>query len=209
MLSKGTSKLLSILVIAALLALGVTACGGGDDSTGSTATSTAAGESGSGESTGGGAESTTGEGAASKKGSAGFIVPGGDNSIQSYGEEADAGERKKAEEALAAYLDARAAGDWAKACAHLAATAVKPLEQLAASSPKLKGNCAALLAQLQKAVPPSELDSTLINGLASLRVQGNRAFALYHGPRGTDYFVLMEKDGDGWTVAALAPSPFP
>lgn len=224
-----TSKQLLALALAVLLALGIAACGSGGDSSSSTASSTATaaqettgttaeghgsgksggGQSGSNQDQGSGGGSA-GSSPSSSKGSAGFRTPGGDNSIQNFGDEADAGEVEAVTAVLGAYLTARAKGGWAKSCTHLAKAAVAPLEQLASSSPKLKGkSCAAILAALEGGVPASSRASTLIGPVASLRAEGKRGFALYHGPHGVNYFVPMVKEGGSWKVGALAPSEFP
>lgn len=228
------AKTLLVLAIAALLAFGLAACGGdSDDSTGSTSTAAGGGETakqapepadGKGNQKQGGDEEggATGSdrspsegdsgssGSGSGEGSAAFRTPGGDNSIQDFGEEADGEELGAAEAALVAYLDARAGGDWAKSCEYLAKAAVQPLEQLAESSPKLKGKgCAAIIGALMSQVPASSRANPLGDGVASLRFEGERGFALFHGPKGVDYFVPMVKEGDEWKVGAMAPSEFP
>jgi hypothetical protein len=197
--SRASSKLLPTLAIAAFLALGLAACGGGDDTTGSATGATTGGEKEPGSSDSG-----------SERGSASFLVPGGDNSIQEFGEEADSAELEEAEEALGAYLEARANEDWAKSCGYLAEEALTPLEQLAKASPQLKGaDCGQILAKLQASTPTSEEPNPMTDGLAALRVEDDRGFALFHGAKGTDYFILLSKRDDGWAVAALAPSEFP
>ena len=45
------------------------------------------------------------------------VQPGGDNSIQTFGVEGEVGQREQALATLRAYLNARVAGQWAKACA--------------------------------------------------------------------------------------------
>jgi hypothetical protein len=223
--SRNSSKLLLTLAIVALLALGLAACGG-DDSTGSTSASTTGADSNA--TTGGDSSSTTGadsnattggekktdsgssSGSGTEPGSAGFIVPGGDNSIQEFGEEADSSELEAAEEALAGYLDARATENWAKSCSYLSEEALAPLKQLTEASPQLKdADCAEILEKLLASTPQSEAASPLTDGLAALRVEGDRGFALFHGAKGADYFVLMSKQGDDWAVGALLPSEFP
>jgi hypothetical protein len=192
----GAPKLGLALVVASLLATGLAACGGGSDSTGSTAGAATA--------------ATADKGAPpSAEGSAGFRTPGGDNSIQNFGEEADAAEVEAATSTLAPYLAARAKNEWAQECAYLAKSAVVPLERLASSSPQLKGkDCAAILAAILSGASSSTAD-TAADGIASLRVEGDRAFALYHGARGIDFFVPMVKENGKWKVGALAPSEFP
>lgn len=227
---RGVSKSLLALAVMALLALSFSACGGSDDS-GTTAATTAQestattspSQEGSGEDQGsadngeddGGSEGSddSGSGDSSSgadEGSASFRVPGGDNSIQNFGEEPDESQLEEAEAVLADFLEARAKGDWSGMCANLAESAVAPLEDLASRSPQFKGaGCAAILkALLAKSPGPSRVN-TMSTGLASLRVEGERAFALYHGSDGNDYFMLMvDEDGD-WKAGALAPSEFP
>jgi hypothetical protein len=217
-------KTLLTVAIAALLAFGLVACGGGDDeTTGSTPTSsgttdgtaTAPENEGNGDNEKQAGDDESGASAgddsgSSQEGSAAFRTPGGDNSIQNYGEEADAEQRQGAEAALATYLDAREAGDWATSCEYLAKAAVEPLEQLAESSPQLKGKgCAAIVGALSAQLPTSSRANPLVEGVASLRFEGERGFALFHGPKSVDYFVpLVDEDGE-WKVGALAASQFP
>jgi hypothetical protein len=198
--ARDSSKLLLTLAIAVLLALGLSACGGGSDSTSSGAASTSNAENGSDAGSSGG----------SQQGSASFRVPGGDNSIQEFGEEADSAELEVAEKALAGYLDARAAGNWKQSCNYLSEDALAPLEKVAATTPQLKGaDCGEILEGLQGSASKSEIASPLINGLAALRVEGDTGFALFRGPKDAPYYVLMAKQGDDWKVGGLAPTEFP
>lgn len=224
-------KTLLALALASLLALAAVGCGSGDSTsstaTGSTATeqtTTSAQEAddngaaekqpgddkgGSGK---GGDDSSSGSGQASSagEGSSSFRTKGGDNSIQNFGDEADESEREAAEANIDAYLQARADGDWQKSCEYLAEAAVKPIEQLAQSSPQLKGKgCGAIIGALSAQLPASSRANPLVSGIASLRIEGDRGFALFHGPKGTDYFIPLVKEGDEWKVGALAASEFP
>ncbi len=214
---RGVRKLVFVFAIAALLALGLSACGGGDseDSTaGSTAATgqetTTSEDQGSGNGRSHESSSDDDSSADSDEGSGAFRTPGGDNSIQNFGGEAETTEVDAASAVLAGYLQARAEGDWAKACTFLAAAAVAPLEKLASGSPELKGKgCAAILAALSAGAPASTRANTMTDGIASLRIEGDRGFALYHGAKGIDYFVPMAEDDGEWKVATLAPSEFP
>jgi hypothetical protein len=218
-------KTLSTAAVVALLAFALVACGGGDDETTgatTTATTTTEGATTAPKADGGGGnekqagddsegdDSSSGGNSSAGEGSAAFRTPGGDNSIQNFGEEADADQLEAAEAALVAYLDARADGDWKASCEYLAEAATQPLEQLAESSPKLKGkSCAAIIGALSAQIPSSSRANPVVEGVASLRVEDDRAFALFHGPEGADFFVpMVEEDGE-WKVGALAPSEFP
>ncbi len=225
--------LLAALLAAALLAAALSACGGDSDdsSSGSTAASVpstttegqAAGGTdreqqddgaGSGNGDSGGGSSGDGggddEGSSADEPSASFRTPGGDNSIQNYGDEADMAEREAAATVLAAYLDARAAGDWAGQCRYLSKITRVPMEQYAERSPQTKGKgCAAALEALTGNAASANSPSTLTGPIASLRVEGVNGFVLYHGAGGVDYFVPMVKEGGAWKLGALAPSEFP
>lgn len=193
---KGTRKLLLALAFAALPASGLAACGS-DDSKDATAPAQQ----------GTTAPATT---EVEDSGSAAFRTPGGDNSIQNFGEEADTAEVDAATATLASYMRARAEDDWARQCATLAQVTIEPLQQLAARSPQLKGKgCAAILTALTAGTPRSTRVDTMTDGIASLRVEGDRGFALYHGAKGVDYFVPMAEEGGEWKVGALAPTEFP
>jgi hypothetical protein len=220
-------KLALLFAFAALLAVGLSACGS-DDSTDSTAASTPTTTQGPTATTtpddngGGGNQQSDDKGGASgsKSGDGGtglspdeesydFVTPGGDNSIQTYGEEADSSELDEAGAALTAYLDHRAAGDWAQMCEDLSKATLKPLEQLASRAPQFKGKgCGAVLEALMGKASAATRANTLAGPIASLRVEGDRGFVLYHGAKGVDYFVPMAKEGGKWKVAAIAPSEF-
>jgi hypothetical protein len=206
------------LALAALLALGLAACGGDSSSTAGSSAAVQETQEATGATTedhgsdksGGGRGGSADSSSASGKGSAGFRTPGGDNSIQNFGGEADSAEIEAATAALSGYLAARAKGDWAESCADLAKATVAPLAQLASSSPRLKGKgCGAILGALEGRAPASTRVNTLTGPIASLRAEGERGFALYHGPHGVDYFVPMVREGGSWKVGALAPSEFP
>jgi hypothetical protein len=190
---KGVWKLLCALAIAALLASALASCGGGDSGD---STSASTGETGAaGKSEG-------------REGSASFRTAGGDNSVQNFGEEADEEEADAANTALDDYLRARAEGNWDEQCEYLAKATLQPLEQLFAKSQQVKGSgCAATLAAFGSGAPASTRVDTLTgSGIASLRAEDKRAFALYHGTHGVDYFISMSKEDGEWKVAALSPT---
>jgi hypothetical protein len=230
-------KTLLAVVVAALLAFGLVACGGGDDDSTTSPTTTATTADGErtapapgDDARGGGNEkqigddksTSSGGGAGSPEkdepggnssageGSAAFRTPGGDNSIQNYGGEGDEDQREAAEAAVIAYFDARAAGDWAKTCEYFAAAGLKPLEQLAESSPQLKGKgCAAIMGALGRQLSAAQRANPVTEGIASLRIEDGQGFALFHGRNGADYFLpILEEDGE-WKVGTLTASEFP
>lgn len=189
------------LALVALLVAGLAACGGGDSED-----STAGRPSGSTEETS--AAPTTAD--AGSGSNAEFRTPGGDNSIQNFGEEADAEEVAAVTAVLGDFLKARAGKDFAGQCATLATSVVAPLEELASRSSQTRDKgCTAVLAMLLGDASADARVNTMSSGVASLRVEGDRAFALYHGPKGGDYFVPMTKEDGEWKVGALEPTAFP
>lgn len=181
---KRTRNTSLLFTLVALLALGLGACGSSDDSTSGSATSQ------------------------DTRTSTDFRTPNGDNSIQTYGEEASAAEISAASVVLNNYLDARAkGGEWERQCSFLAKSTLTPLEELVSRSPQLKGEgCAEILQLLTGKIPAPARTSKLSGEIDALRVRGERAFALFHGTDGVDYFVPLIEEGGEWKVGALAPS---
>jgi hypothetical protein len=200
------SKPLLMLAIVALLAATVAACGGGGSTASSTASTSARGTA----TTPATSPSGSGSSSPSREASASFRTTGGDNSIQNFGTEAGAAEVEAATAVLEGYLRARAKDEWATECSYLAKMAVAPLEQLASGAPQLKSSgCGEILAALEGRAPASTRANTLTGPIASLRVEGDRGFALYHGAHGVDYFVPMIREGGKWKVGSLVPDEFP
>jgi hypothetical protein len=200
-------RLLPLAVVA--LALGFAACGGDSDS-GSSSTAASPPPSSAEETTPEQQEQDQTESSADKGegGAVEFEVKGGDNSIQRFGSEADSSELDAAAAALQGFFDARVAGDWAGACTYLSKGAVEGFEQLAGGSKQLKGaGCGAILGTLSEGVPKGALEEAAQVDAGALRVEGERAFLLYHGAQGVDYAIPIAEEGGEWKVAALAGTP--
>lgn len=239
----GSARLAWALAAVVLLATAVSACGGGDETTGtgteadSTAAQGGAGDGSSGDSTSGagaergeegggdsdggtaGSGSRSGSGGGSSDGqssgggssgpSSEFVTPGGDNSIPEHGSEASSSERAQASQVLETYMQARQAQNQQAACASLSKAAQGQLQDLATAVPEVDrgDSCARILTQVDQRTPASARADTMTGPVASLRVEGDRGFALYHGTEGTDYTIQMEREGGAWKVGALVPYP--
>jgi hypothetical protein len=138
-----------------------------------------------------------------------FLVAQGDNSIPTYGSEASASQQAEATAALSGYLAARAGGEWSTACTGMAATVRKQLELLAGEAGSAKPSCADAYAKLSERVPASQRVSPLSGGLAALRVEGDKAFALFYGPREQQYMMPMVSEGGAWKVNQIEAVPWP
>jgi hypothetical protein len=141
--------------------------------------------------------------AAEAERSATFLVPGGNNTIPRFGREADAGEREAASTILEESLKAREAGDWAKQCTTLGPHELRTIEETSLLADKT--DCAGNLEE--NGLPIAETEGlradTMTGPIDALRVKGDRGYALYHGAKGKDYAIRMEKVGGRWKVGAI------
>lgn len=230
------SKTLAGALVVFLLAVGLAACGGGgDDSSSPTEATTQSQSEGSGSSAkqgeagsdgaGRSSKEGTGEESASRKqeaaefapkqhhdsggGSSQFIVKGGDNSIQEFGEEADSGEFAAAATALHDFLDARAEGNWAAACEYMSKGIVESFEKLAAQAKQAEGmSCAGILESLTNPAAAGAMKQEAEKAdVGSLRVEGERSFVIYTGTEGTVLAMPMTQEDGDWKVASIAGTP--
>jgi hypothetical protein len=215
---------------ALLLVLGLAACGSGDSSNSTASEAAAQGQSesspGGNASKQGGDDGKSGSGSLSGEeqsggefvpkhhndsggGSRQFKVKGGDNSIQEFGEEADASELAAAAAALHNFLDARAEGNWAAACDYMAKATVESFEKLAAQA-KEPGDTSCG-ATLEKLINPAARQSMKAEAekadVGSLRIEDERAFLIYTGTEGTVLAMPMANEGGNWKVAGLVGTP--
>lgn len=139
---------------------------------------------------------------------AAFVAPGIDNSVPTFGRESSPAERAAAGGNLRAYLSARAAEDWRRACSLLSDLTRSGYERLDRSRPRV--DCAKVLpalAPLKAGVVANPLGSS---ELVAFRTQGESAFALFHGPPAhQQYIVPMHHDASGWRPTQAAAIAYP
>ncbi|MGB8500013.1 MAG: hypothetical protein WCD85_18690 [Pantoea agglomerans] len=192
-------KRVAAVVLAAVIVVGVVSCGGGSSSAPPT------GEGGASST-----EQQAGGGEQSSEQSGGESVPGGNGDPRSFGEEADSAEREAALQAVEGFMKARAAGDWAVECSYAAREVIQQIEEFFANNPQMKGkSCGVLLAGLSEAQPKKTLRNNLGDSIDSLRVEGTKGFAIYHGTDGGEYAIPMALEDGDWKVAYLAPTKLP
>ncbi len=129
----------------------------------------------------------------------------GDNSIQTYGLEAGAGERAEVTAAVQEFLDARAARNWATACSLLAAKPLTEYETLLKDSTK-KGipACAEVMRVFATDVPDSAFaEEAEIAEVLSLRVDDEYAFLIYTRPDGKIYATAVAREGGSWKIVSV------
>jgi len=216
--------------LAAALAVFLVACGGGDSSS----STTTAADQGSAESTSSQGASAKGgdEGKSDSSGKSGsssppasdfapkhhsdsgggskqFVVKGGDNSVQEFGEEADTTEFNAAAVALHDFLDARAESNWAAACSYMSKAVVESFEKLAAQAKQVEGEgCAGILEKLTNPAAKGAMKAEAEKAnVGSLRIENEQAFVIYTGTSGTVLAMPMANESGDWKVASLAGTP--
>ena len=228
------SKTLAAGLAVLLVALGLVACGSGDSSSSTTTeaagqgqaeSNSGSGASAQGDAKNGGGEGKSGSGGSDRAGEAArftpkqhsdsgggskqFVVKGGDNSVQEFGEEAAAPELNAAAVALHNFLDARAEGNWAAACDYMSKGAVESFEKLAAQAKQIEDkSCAGVLEKLTNPAAKQGMKAEAEKAnVGSLRVEGERSFVIYTGIDGTVLAMPMANEGGDWKVASLAGTP--
>jgi hypothetical protein len=143
-------------------------------------------------------------------------VPGGDNSVQEYGVEADESARREAAIALQAYLNARAEEDWGAACSLLAQRPTEQLERLqraAAKQGKELNGCAGTMALLKEGEAQTQ-EQAQITEVLSFRgggdISGNPSYLIFKGPPGGTLFSMpMYLQGGAWKVGLARAAELP
>jgi len=141
-----------------------------------------------------------------------FLMPGGDNLVQTFGEEAPAAEREKASKAIHAWMKARVAEKWATDCAYLAVEYQQELvlDALAVTNERVT-NCPDALAFFGDAASGTS-GNTLTGPIDSLRIRDTKtgntekeAYAQWHGPKGIDWVLPLRKELGAWKVYSASP----
>ena len=227
----GAYRFVAVATIVALLAVGIAACGDDEATTDAASTPTTTGEA-TGASNGQSPKEKAGsrghdEGEEEKRaggvngsaaevepvplsvsggGSGQFRVKGGDNSIQSWGEE-DEGELAAAAEAVHGFYVARANLDWTAACSYLAKSMVEKLAQFASQSGQArKLDCPAILEALTRPLPADLRRESTIVDAGSLRVGEESSFLIYRGADRIVYAMPLENEDGAWKLTLIAPT---
>jgi len=146
--------------------------------------------------------STNSSSAESAEPRAAFAGKGENGELAMAGSESTPEEREAASSVVEESLKARAAGDFAGQCETLASELIKGLEARG-SKGILKKNCTTTLEGMARRATPGSLNNPMTEPLAALVVNGNLAFAFFHGAGGKDFVVPMEKEGSAWKVSSL------
>jgi hypothetical protein len=164
------------LVTAVLLVLGISACGGSNPATGTTAS----------------------RAVAVKAREAAAAV------IRKFGSKATPSQARQAEAVVHAYLGARASSEWGKACSYLTPERRSEFSRVAHSK-QIKGNgCADLLALVTKELSSTARAGLGKAEVTSVRVGKGRGYVIYTDA-GAEYATPMRLEGGEWKVAGIQP----
>jgi hypothetical protein len=136
-------------------------------------------------------------------GSEQFVVKGGDNSVQEYGDESDESELEAAAQVVHDFYVARATGHWSEACSLMSTSLLEQLEDLAAKSTKVKG-CPPFLEAFTSPLPASAWREITTIDAGSLRRDGEQGFLIYTGASKTVYAMPLKEEDGAWRVTALS-----
>lgn len=127
----------------------------------------------------------------------------GSPEIVKFGKPAPASDAEAASKVLAENLEARESGDFAGQCASL--TVVAQGEIVGAASKAKAKECPKKLEEL--AMPLSGTAALRVNTfdgtIDELRMEGQKAWALYHGNNSKNYAIPLQLEGGAWKVAAI------
>lgn len=135
-----------------------------------------------------------------------FIIPGGDNAVQTFGREATAAERKQASETIAAWMRARAVQDWAKDCSYFGSGYTENITTDAhgVTHGRVK-SCPEALAYFKHEASGDYVNNFKGTTVASLRIGEGHGYAQYHGNDGKDWIVPVERNEGEWKVSIATP----
>jgi hypothetical protein len=130
---------------------------------------------------------------------------GAEARIEGYGGEATGSSRAAVLAAFHRYLEAIGAGEYSSACANLAGFARHSLGQLAGEAGSGL-HCAAILPEFLTASAGATARQQVAGAVRKVRVQGERAFIVFHAPGARLYQMTMTREGGRWKVATVSAS---
>jgi hypothetical protein len=133
-----------------------------------------------------------------------FLIPGGDNLVQFFGQEASAAERERASRAIYAWMRARVAKEWAEDCKYLSQVYTRSLVNDARKVSSGKAtSCPQALAFFGPEASGTS-GNTLTGPIDSFRVRGVMAYAQWHGPE-EDWILSLRNENGQWKIENAGP----
>jgi hypothetical protein len=131
------------------------------------------------------------------------VPKGADDSVQTFGREADDAESAEATQAVRGFFGGRADGEWAAACYYVSAETTATLTGLV----KDGAGCVSALRELSRQAPRKALKQEARVKVGSVRIKGDQGFVIYKGMGGEWFAVPLNKEGGAWKLGALAGYP--
>jgi hypothetical protein len=128
------------------------------------------------------------------------------NRIRSYGSAVGGAKRAAVVDAMAGFMRALAAADYAKVCAGLDSQVREGLERFAAMVPNAKGKgCAALLRSSAISDRAADARRAANGTVIQVRIGGGQAYVIFRpGAGGPLSYVIMRREGSAWKAASPA-----
>jgi hypothetical protein len=144
-------------------------------------------------------------GGASAGSTATHAEAGGEKSIEEFGSEAEGSDRSTLLASFHSYLGALAAREYAIACHHLSTNVQRSLEQLLTKAKKGVG-CPRVLPVLLARTAATIAREQDEGEITKVRVQGRRAFVVFHAPGARLYQLTMARESGRWKAATAIAS---
>jgi len=136
-----------------------------------------------------------------------FLIPDGDNAVQSYGREGTPAEREQVARVIAPWMRARAAKEWAKDCSYFSQRFSRLITEDAntVTNGRVK-TCPEALAFFGPEASGDFKNNSFGEGpVDSLRIADGKGYAQYHGNDGKDWVVPVDQEQGRWLVANAKP----
>jgi hypothetical protein len=126
---------------------------------------------------------------------------GGEKSIEGFGSEAEGTDRNAILAAEQSYFTAVSSKGYAMACSHLASSVKRSMAELSAG--RRRANCAAVLPALLAPQAYATMRQQARGAVKRVRIEGNRAFVVFHAPGARLYQMPLVSEDDDWKVGLL------
>lgn len=131
-------------------------------------------------------------------------APKGEKSIENFGEAATGATETSIVGVFKDYFRAIIDEDPAAACEYVAANVKESLQQIAGKGRQLE--CAQILPQVLAPTAPTIAHEQLSGEIKRVRVEGDRAFVVFHAPGAKLYMLALRREDGAWKATTIASS---
>jgi hypothetical protein len=134
-----------------------------------------------------------------------FIIPDGDNAVQTFGREGTRAEREEASRLIHNWMQARADRNYEKDCSYLSKTYKRELVRDAHSVSNGRVKICARALDYFGPQASGDFKNTLDGPIDSLRLAAGHGYAQYHGNDGRDWIVPVNREDGKLRVSIASP----